>query len=140
MTSREPAEQIWPAFSKIGADDIVERKLDVGIGQHDVRRLAAELKRHRGDVTGRRLHDADAGDGRAGEGDVANIRMRDKRRADASARAGHDIDRRHAAARPRRSSSASISAVIGVCSAGFTTAVQPAASAGATLRAAVESG
>ena len=54
--------------------------------------------------------------------------------------AGDDAEARPAAGRPRSPSSATASAESGVCSAGLSTIVQPAASAGAALRVIIAAG
>ena len=103
--------------------------VEVGVGEDDVGRLAAELERHALEVAGRGLDDLLAGQVRAGEGDLVDVRMRGQRRAGGLAVAGHDVDhaRRHAGF---EHSSPSRSEVSGASSAGFSTIVQPVASAG----------
>ena len=70
--------------------------LAVGVGEHDLRRLAAEFE-HAFDVPLRRrlLHDR-ADFGRAGEGDHVDAGMRGQRRAGFLAEARDDIDRARA--------------------------------------------
>ena len=77
--------------------------------------------------------------GRSREGDLVDIRMIDKRRAGVAI-AGDDIEHARAAGRPRAQISANSSAVSGVNSAGFSTTVLPAASAGAIFQASISSG
>ena len=59
--------------------------------EEDVRRLAAQLQRHRNDVLGRVFHDLLTNGGRAGEGDLGDARIGGQRLADLDARARHDV-------------------------------------------------
>ena len=69
------------------------------------------------------------GEVRAGERDLVDVGMRGQRGAGGLAVAGHDVD--DAGGTPAsRQSSASRSGVSGASSAGFSTTVQPVASAG----------
>ena len=61
-----------------------DRGLHVGVGEHDVRRLAAELERHLLQVAGRRLDDQLADLGRAGERHLVDVVVRGKRGAGVS--------------------------------------------------------
>ena len=135
---REPALQHWPWLKKIplaapGIDD-----LEVGVLEHDVRALAAELERDLLQVARRRLHDQLADLGRAGEGDLVDRVVRRERRAGV-AEAGHDVDHpcgqpgllhelAEAQRRQRR--------LLG----GLQHHGQPAASAGPSFHAAISSG
>ena len=71
-----------------GADD---RALRIGVGEHDVRRLAAELERDLLQVPGRGLDDQLADLGRARERDLVDIVVRRQRGAGV-AEAGDDVD------------------------------------------------
>ena len=64
-----------------GIDEERQRRVEIGVGEHQLRRLAAELQRHRHDVPRRRGLDEPADRDRAGEGDVVDARMRRQRRA-----------------------------------------------------------
>ena len=58
-----------------------DREIEIGIGEDDRRRLAAEFERDALEVAGRRLDDQLADLGRAGEGDLVDIGMIGERRA-----------------------------------------------------------
>ena len=67
-------------------DRAVERRLQVGVLEHDERRVAAELERQALDLVGRRADEILADLGAAGEADLAHARVveqhvRDVRRA-----------------------------------------------------------
>ena len=57
----------------------IDRAVDVGVVEHDQRRLAAELEQHRLEVAAGQLGDDPADLGRAGEVDAPDRRMRDQR-------------------------------------------------------------
>ena len=117
----------------------VDRGLEVGVGEEDVRRLAAELERDLLQRVGRAPHDDLADLGAAGERDLVDVRVRDDRRAGRFADARDDVD--DAGRQPRLvEARASSSTVSGVCSAGLSTIVQPAQIAGASFHAAISSG
>lgn len=72
--------------------DPVDGVVDVGIVEHDVGRLAAQLERHLLQVRRRgRLHDLPADDGRSGEGNLVNIHVRREGGASGLAEAGDDV-------------------------------------------------
>ena len=91
---------------------LAREPLEVGVGVDDVRALAAELEADLLHVVRGQPHDLLAGRRLAGEGDLADARMRGDRRAGGAARPGHDVDDagREAAS---SASSPSRSAVIG---------------------------
>jgi len=64
----------------------------VGIGQDDVRRLAAELQRDPLEVVGRCPHNDLADLGEPGEGDLVDVGMPGERRAGRLAEPGDDVD------------------------------------------------
>ena len=66
--------------------------LEVGVGEDDVRALAAELEADLLHVVGGQPHDLLAGRRLAGEGDLADPGMAGDRRAGRAARAGDDVD------------------------------------------------
>ena len=68
------------------------RRIEIGIGEHDVGRLAAEFERHALQIAGRRPDDGLPGDMRAGEGHLVDVRMRGQRRARGLAISRHDVD------------------------------------------------
>ena len=87
------------------------------------------------------LLDDDLADrGAAGERNLVDVGMLHQRRAARFAEAGDDVDHAGRQADLRENQFANSSAVSGVCSAGFRTQVQPAASAGASFHAAISSG
>ena len=44
--SREPAMQVWPVAANTPGDDAVGGRVEVGVREDDLRRLAAQLQRH----------------------------------------------------------------------------------------------
>ena len=81
------------------AEDVVDRGVEVAVGEHHDRRLAAELQHQPRDVARRpRASRAWPVAHRAGEGDVVDAGVRDQRRADLRAGAGDHVA--HAAGRP----------------------------------------
>ena len=80
----------------------VERGLEVGVGEHDVGVLAAQLEGdllHRGRGRG---HDPPAGGQAAGERDQVDAGVLGQRRAGVGAGAEHEVGRRRPAGRPPR--------------------------------------
>ncbi len=110
--------------------DIVE----TGVGEYDLRRLAAEFERHRAMVLRRRLRDRSSRDGRTGEADVIDARMRCQRSAGLAAIPGDDVERAVGETHCFGASSATRSSERQASSAGLTTQALPAASAAPTLR------
>ena len=90
---REAAEQVCPAFWIPALTRTGSAALEVGVGEDELRRLAAEFERHRRDMArGRRL-DQRPDCERAGEGEVVDARMARERRAGLLAEARHDVER-----------------------------------------------
>ena len=113
--------------------------VDVGVGQDDVRRLATELERHALERPARLGADLTPDRGRAGEGDLVDARVVDERGAGARRRRSSTFST--PGGNPTSSASSPIrSALNGVCSAGLSTIVQPAARAGPSFHAAISSG
>ena len=115
-------------------------RVDVGIVEHDERRVAAEFERELLDRVGALPHQRAADFGRAGEGELAHDRA-----SASSRRRSCEAEPVSTASRPlgtpaRSASSANASAENGVCVAGFTTIEQPAASAGPALRVSIAVG
>ena len=115
------------------------RRVEIGIGEHDVGRLAAEFQRHALEIAGRRPDDRLAGDVRAGEGDLVDVRMRSQRGAGGLAIARHHVDDAGRDAGFQHSS-ASRSDVSGASSAGLRITVQPVAIAGPIFQMLAPSG
>ena len=70
-----------------------QRAVEVGVGEHELRRFSAEFERHRRDMARRRrLHQRPDRD-RAGEGKVADAGMGGERRARLLAEARDDVER-----------------------------------------------
>ena len=90
-SSREPAQQTWPWLNQIAVDDALDGAVEIGVVEHDERRLAAEFERKLLARARRRAADEAADFGRAGEGDLVDVVMRDERRA-RRAVAGDDVD------------------------------------------------
>ena len=107
--------------------------IDVGILEHDHRRMAAELHRHPLHVLAGQRRKLLADRGRAGEGDLADDRMRDQILRDLRRHAVDQVDHagRHAGIGEARISSAGDA---GVSSGALTMIEQPAASAAEILR------
>ena len=117
----------------------VGRRLHIGVREHHVGRLAAELERHPLDRARRALGDPPADLGRAGEGHLRHVLVLHQPLPAHRAGPGHHVH--HALREPASSAiRASSIEVSGVSSAGFSTTVFPAASAGATFQAAIVSG
>ena len=76
-----------------GIDQERQRAVEIGVGEHELRRLAAELERHRRDMARRRRLDQRADGDRTREGNVPHARMRGERRAGLLAEARHDVER-----------------------------------------------
>ena len=72
-------------------DDALDGAVEVGVVEHDERRLAAEFEREQLAGSRRRLADLAPDLGRAGEGDLVDALVRDERRA-GRAVAGDDVD------------------------------------------------
>ena len=103
-------------LSRIGEDSeerVVDGRVEVGIGEDDVRRLAAELERDLFQVRRRVAHDAASGLSAAGERDFVDELARGERVTDHRAGSEHDVhdagrklelleDRRQANHRQRR--------------------------------------
>ena len=75
---RERAQQSWPALPKTADGAAAAAALDVGVGEDDVRRLAAELERHPLDRLRRARGDPAPDLGRAGEGDLGDVGVLDQ--------------------------------------------------------------
>jgi hypothetical protein len=66
--------------------------VQVGVGEDQARRLAAQLHGQALQVRRRGRHDGNAGAGLAGEGDAGHVRVRDKRGARHLADAVHQVE------------------------------------------------
>ena len=109
------------------------RRFEIGVGEHDLRRLAAEFERDGYVVLGRHLRDQLAGGRRSRERDVVDAGMACERGAGFMAVAGDDVQR--TGWQPgSTASSATRSNDRHASSAGLTTQALPAASAAPTLR------
>ena len=119
-----------------------DRGVEIGVGEHHERRVAAELERDALEVVRALPHQI------AAPTSVEPVKLtlriagaRDEPAADPrAARCRHDVDHARRARRPRAHSCASASATSGVCSAGLATTVQPAASAAPSLRVSIAYG
>ena len=118
-------------------DDPLDRLVERAVVEDDVRRLAAELERQLLAGAGEPPLDRLADLGRAGERDLVDVGV-DERGARAAV-AGDDVDDARRQLGLAQTSQKS-SAVSGVVSAGFSTTVFPAASAGAIFHASISSG
>ena len=88
---RERAQQSWPALSKTAYGAERGGLLQVGVGEDDVGRLAAELERDALDRRGGARHDPLPDLGRAGEADLGDVRMLDEPLADDRSLADDDV-------------------------------------------------
>ena len=118
----------------------VDGGFPVGVGEENIGGLAAELEGDTLEGVGGGLDDDFADGGAAGECDFVDVR--DARRARAPAVSPNPLTMLTTpGGRPTSSNQfANSRTVSGVCSAGFSTQVQPAASAGASFQAAMSSG
>jgi hypothetical protein len=82
-SSREPAMQACPWLWKIAKAEPLTAA-EVGVGEHDVGALAAQLQLEPLEVAGGGPHDLAADLGRAGEGDLLDVRVGGQPRARAS--------------------------------------------------------
>ena len=73
-------------------DDTLDRLVEIGIVENDVRRFSAELERHRLESRGGELIDLAPGGIAAGEADMRNRGMRDERRAHLGSESRDDVD------------------------------------------------
>ena len=89
---RERAQQSWPALPKTASGRHRGRLLEVGVGEDDVRALAAQLERDALDRRRRARRDRAPDLGRAGEGDLGHVGVVDEPLAALAARAGDDLD------------------------------------------------
>src|SRR5436309_9604348 len=88
---REPAQQHWPWLKKIAFAAPGNRDLEIRVGQHDVRRLAAELERDLLQVAGCGAQDQLADLGRAGERDLVDVGVGRERGAGGLAEPRDDV-------------------------------------------------
>ena len=127
-----------PLVEQDPVDHALDGAVEIGVVEHDERRLAAEFQAQPLARPGRRPADQPPDLGRAGEGDLVDASCADERRAGLAV-AGDDVD--DPGGSPASTQiSAKASAVSGVYSAGFSTTVLPQASAGATFQASISSG
>ena len=68
-------DEVSPGGGEDPGHGAVDRGVDVGVGEDDVRGLAAEFECDLGDVVGGALHHGDTGGGRSGEGDLVDARF-----------------------------------------------------------------
>jgi hypothetical protein len=81
-----------PGVQERAGERGVHGGLEVGVREHDVRVLAAELQRHLLHVLGRGPHDRASGLQPAGEGDEVDARRGHERGAGHRSRAEHEVD------------------------------------------------
>ena len=119
--------------AEAGGDAQRNGAIEIGVRQDHVRRLAAELLRDALDRRRGGLGHRDAGAGGAGDRDHVDIRMGRETRPDAWAVTIDEVEDHRPGSRLPRSPRRTGRALKGESSLGFSTTVQPAASAGATL-------
>ena len=118
----------------------IHRRVHVAIGKNDVRILAAEFQAEALQIAfGRSFQQRSGGADAAGEADFVDVHVVRQRFAGRCSVSGDDVD--DALGNPASAqSSASLSAVSGVNSEGFSTTEQPQASAGASFHVAIQVG
>ncbi len=89
---REPAMQVCPVAAKMPETAPAAAAVEIGILEHDVRRLAAELERDPLQALRRGLVDLRAGRVRTGEGDLGDAGMADQLGADLRPEAGDHVE------------------------------------------------
>ena len=72
-------------------DDRIERRVQIGVGEHELGILAAELELHLLQVALRRVDHAAADIGRTGEADHVDVGVLGEAGADDATRSGHDV-------------------------------------------------
>ena len=131
--------QVWPAFWSLENVELVGRELEVGVGEDHERRVAAQLEARALAVLGAAPRQQPPGGHRARERELADLRSAREHLADRGGIAADEVQ--HAGRKPAASKiSNSSTAESGVCSAGLSTTVLPAATAGASLRVTIELG
>jgi hypothetical protein len=118
----------------------VVRGFEVRVVEDDVRRLAVELQADPGEVDWRVLHYAYSRRGGAGERHLVHARVTHQRTARLLSETRDHVDDAWREARLVDELRKLQCGGAGVCSAGFTTTVQPAASAGTNLKVKRSSG
>ena len=122
-STRSVRMQTWPLCGEAAPDGGARGARQVGVGQHDHRRLAAQLEHRRDQALGRRARPPACPPLAAGEEDhVGRRRSAPRPRRRGPARPGT----RPRAGPASRHSSATRSDVSGVCSDGFSTTALPA--------------
>lgn len=80
-----------PGIAEHGGGDGAERQVEIGVGEDDDRRLAAQFGDGGHHVGGGGLGDLDAGGHRAGEGDLVDVRVAGQGRAGLAV-TGHHVE------------------------------------------------
>ena len=129
------------AVAHLGDHGALERRVDVGVGEDDERSVAAELHPALEDVVGRRAQQQPPDLRRPGERQHARTAVGEHGLHDGTGVGGGDhVEHAGAAGRPPAAALRTARAVSGVSAAGLSTAVHPAARAGAILRVAMAAG
>src|SRR3981189_381475 len=81
-----------PGECREGFDRARHRCIEVSVGKYDVRRLSAELERHRNESFSGDLADLTPSPDRPRKRDLANARMLDQRTTGPGAHPGHDVE------------------------------------------------
>ena len=132
--------QVWPEFRNLqhGPGD---GRVEVGVVEDEEGRIAAELERDLLQLSRALAHQELADLGRPGEPELAHVRVRGHLPADQRRVLGcAGDDREDARGQPGLLPERATRADSGVCSAGLSTIVQPAASAGAVFRVGIAAG
>ena len=126
--------QTWPALRNLARAGGLDGQRDVGVLGDDHRRVAAQFHRHALHVLAGQRGQLLAHRRRAGEGDLADDRVRDQVVGDVGRVAVHQAQHAGAAGPRRRRRGSARPATPGVSSAALTIIEQPVASAAASLR------
>ena len=134
------AQQSWPALPNTAIGVSSTAPLPVGIGEHDARRLAAELQRDPGDVVGRCPQDRGSGRRLTGERDLVDPTVAHQRVADHATGTGEDRDASVGHARLDEELTEHRARSPGCSDAGLMMTGLPHASAGAVFQQVMSSG
>ena len=132
-SSRVPARQTWPALSYCSMA-LSTASVEVGVGEHEERRLAAELERERREVLGRGARDPACRRDRAGERDARDAGVARRARRRPPRRCPARRSGRPAAGPPRRPGRRAASTRAAPTPAASAPPCSPAASAGPTFQ------
>ena len=134
------AQQSCPALSNTEPGTRRRGGFEVGVGEHDVGTLAAELECHPLQRVGRAPHDVLADRRRPGEADLGDVGMIDQPLAGRRPVTDNDVEDAFGDARPRAPARRAGGSSSGVSSLGLSTTVLPHANAGPSFHDAISIG